>query len=122
MLLLVGDHHTDETGEWEVVSRPVSFRGGKGVRARVQVSGRPDTGRPVGFPLCAGYELVAGAGRRGGGIPAAVPRLPDRGRQYFGKAPGGAVDGAADPGSVGGDADGSVTTSRVRNLLPFCSM
>jgi hypothetical protein len=28
-----------------VVNRPVSFRGGKGVRARVQVPGRPDTER-----------------------------------------------------------------------------
>jgi hypothetical protein len=43
--LQVGDRYTDETGEWEVVSRPVSFRGGKGVRARVQVPGRPDTER-----------------------------------------------------------------------------
>jgi hypothetical protein len=45
MQLQLGDRYTDETGEWEVVSRPVSFRGGKGVRARVQVPGRPDTER-----------------------------------------------------------------------------
>jgi hypothetical protein len=45
MQLRVGDHYTDETGEWEVVSRPVSYRGGKSVRARVQVPGRPDTER-----------------------------------------------------------------------------
>jgi hypothetical protein len=37
MQLQVGDRYSDEPGEWEVVSRPVSFRGGKGVRARVQV-------------------------------------------------------------------------------------
>jgi hypothetical protein len=35
MQLQVGDRYSDETGEWEVVSRPVSLRGGKGVRARV---------------------------------------------------------------------------------------
>lgn len=45
MQLQVGDHYTDEAGEWEVVSRPVSFRAGKSVRARVQVPGRPDTER-----------------------------------------------------------------------------
>jgi hypothetical protein len=45
MQLQVGDRYSDETGQWEVVSRPVSFRGGKSVRARVQVPGRPDTER-----------------------------------------------------------------------------
>jgi hypothetical protein len=45
MQLQVGDRYSDETGEWEVVSRPVSFRGGKSVRARVQVPRRPDTER-----------------------------------------------------------------------------
>jgi hypothetical protein len=45
MQLQIGDRYTDEAGEWEVVSRPVSFRGGKSVRARVQVPGRPDTER-----------------------------------------------------------------------------
>jgi hypothetical protein len=43
--LQVGDRYSDETGEWEVVSRPVSFRGGKSVRARVQVPGRPESER-----------------------------------------------------------------------------
>jgi hypothetical protein len=45
MQLQVGDRYTDESGEWEAVSRPVSYRGGKSVRARVQVPGRPDTER-----------------------------------------------------------------------------
>jgi hypothetical protein len=40
----VGDRFTDETGEWEIISRPVSFRGGKSVRARVQVPGQPPSG------------------------------------------------------------------------------
>jgi hypothetical protein len=29
MQLQLGDRYSDETGEWEAVSRPVSFRGGK---------------------------------------------------------------------------------------------
>jgi hypothetical protein len=29
MQIQIGDRYTDEAGEWEVVSRPVSFRGGK---------------------------------------------------------------------------------------------
>ena len=45
MQLHIGDRYSDETGEWEVVTRPVSLRGGKSVRARVQVPGRPDTER-----------------------------------------------------------------------------
>jgi hypothetical protein len=45
MQLQVGDRYSDETGEWEVISRPMSFRGGKGVRARVQVPNRSDTER-----------------------------------------------------------------------------
>jgi hypothetical protein len=30
MQLLVGDRYTDEAGEWEAVSRPVSFRAPEG--------------------------------------------------------------------------------------------
>src|SRR5262245_3385623 len=45
MQLHIGDRYSDETGEWEVVSRPVSFRGGKSVRARVQILGKPETER-----------------------------------------------------------------------------
>jgi hypothetical protein len=45
MQLQVGDRYSDETGEWEVVSRPVSFRGGKSVRVRVQVPGQPASER-----------------------------------------------------------------------------
>src|SRR5262245_44048419 len=45
MQLHIGDRYRDETGEWEVVTRPVSFRRGKSVRARVQVPDRPDTER-----------------------------------------------------------------------------
>jgi hypothetical protein len=45
MQLRARDRYNDESGVWEVVSRPVSFRGGKSVRARVHVPGRPDTER-----------------------------------------------------------------------------
>lgn len=45
MQLQLCDRYTDEAGEWEVVTLPVSFRGGKSLRARVQVPGRPDTER-----------------------------------------------------------------------------
>jgi hypothetical protein len=42
----LGGRYTDETGDWEVViSKPVSFRGGKSVRARVQVPGQPASER-----------------------------------------------------------------------------
>jgi hypothetical protein len=50
--LQVGDRYSDETGEWEVVSRPVSFRGGKAVRARVQVPGQPASERFACFSMC----------------------------------------------------------------------
>jgi hypothetical protein len=45
MQLQIGDRYTDETGEREVVTRPVSFRGGRSVRAGVQVPGKPETER-----------------------------------------------------------------------------
>jgi hypothetical protein len=43
MQLQVGDRYTHEAGEWEVVSRPVSFRGGKSVRGRSR-SGESEPG------------------------------------------------------------------------------
>jgi hypothetical protein len=47
MQLHVGDRYSDESGEWEVVSRPVSLRGGKGMLTgpRCRVSQRPNTRR-----------------------------------------------------------------------------
>jgi hypothetical protein len=64
MQIQIGDRYTDETGEWEVVSRPVSFRGGKGVRARVQVPGRPDTERE---DIWEAHQRITV--RRGGALP-----------------------------------------------------
>jgi len=45
----IGDHFTDEdtdgAAEWEVMSRPVTFKKGHEVRARVQRLGNPATAR-----------------------------------------------------------------------------
>jgi len=41
MDLRVGDRLVDETGEWEVVSRPYTTAGGKNSRVRVQSVGQP---------------------------------------------------------------------------------
>jgi hypothetical protein len=53
MQLRVGDRFTDETGEWEVASRPYGMAGGKTVRARVQKVGEPAVteGRTCGHRL-----------------------------------------------------------------------
>jgi hypothetical protein len=41
MQLHVGDCFTDETGEWEIMSRPYGTVGGKSVHARVRRVGEP---------------------------------------------------------------------------------
>ncbi len=41
MELKIGDRLVDETGEWEVVSRPYTTAGGKYARVRVQRVGEP---------------------------------------------------------------------------------
>jgi hypothetical protein len=41
MELRVGDHLTDETGEWEVIGRPYTTAGGRTARVRVQRVGKP---------------------------------------------------------------------------------
>ena len=45
MQLRIGDRFTDETGAWEIVERPTTERGGKGVRAKAQSPGQPQTRR-----------------------------------------------------------------------------
>jgi len=42
MQLQVGDRLADETGEWEVISRPYTTAGGKTAHVRVQRVGQPD--------------------------------------------------------------------------------
>ena len=41
MELRIGDHLADETGEWEIISRPYTTSGGKNARVRVQRVGEP---------------------------------------------------------------------------------
>ena len=41
MELRVGDRLVDETGDWEVISRPYTTAGGKDARVRVQRVGTP---------------------------------------------------------------------------------
>ncbi len=43
--LRIGDQFTDGDREWEVISRPVTFKQGHEVRARVQQPGDPQTAR-----------------------------------------------------------------------------
>ncbi len=42
MDLRVGDHLTDDTGEWEVIGRPFSTAAGKNAHARVRKVGQPE--------------------------------------------------------------------------------
>jgi len=42
MDLRLGDHITDETGEWEVTGRPFTTAGGKNAHARVRRVGQPE--------------------------------------------------------------------------------
>jgi hypothetical protein len=41
MLLRISDRLTDETGEWEVISRPYTTAGGKNSQVRVQRVDKP---------------------------------------------------------------------------------
>jgi hypothetical protein len=43
----VGDRFTNADGDWEVMGRPVTFKGTREVRARVQRPGDPGTGARV---------------------------------------------------------------------------
>ena len=49
MQLQVGDRFADETGEWEVISRPYTTAGGKTASAR-KVSGRGSSSQPARRP------------------------------------------------------------------------
>jgi len=50
MNLRIGDAFTDATGTWEVVGRPTTQRGGKGVKATTQSPGEPQTRRDHWWP------------------------------------------------------------------------
>ena len=48
----IGDRFTDEEGEWEVVSHPVTLYGAKSLRARVRRTKQPAAGREVTWRAC----------------------------------------------------------------------
>src|SRR5262249_26396111 len=69
----IGDRFTDaeaEPHEWEVASRPVTFKNGKEVRVRVQRPGRPETSREQYWPAHARIRV-----QRSATVPA-VPTRP----------------------------------------------
>ena len=45
MQLRIGNTFTNETGTWEIAGRPTTHRGGKGVMAKTQSPGKPETRR-----------------------------------------------------------------------------
>jgi hypothetical protein len=45
MQLQLGDHFTDEEGEWEVTGHPFTMREGKVVHATIQKPGEPATAK-----------------------------------------------------------------------------
>src|SRR5262249_60161766 len=56
----IGDRFTDaeaEPQEWEIASRPVTFKNGKEVRVRVQRPGRPETSREQYWPAHARIQI-----------------------------------------------------------------
>lgn len=53
--LRIGERFTNTDGEWEVVIRPVTFKQGHEVRAKIQRPGDPGTAREMTWPA---YECV----------------------------------------------------------------
>ena len=45
-----GDRFTEGEYEWEVVTHPAGFQGGKGLRARIRRPGIPETEREIVWP------------------------------------------------------------------------
>ena len=54
--LHVGDRFTNDDGEWEVASRPVTFKQEHELRARIQRLGDPGASREMAWPM---YERLA---------------------------------------------------------------
>ena len=48
--LRIGDLFTNNDGEWEVASRPVTFKQGHEVRAKIQRPGDPGTAHEATWP------------------------------------------------------------------------
>jgi hypothetical protein len=50
MEIQIGDRFTDHDFEWEVVTHPSAFQGGKSLRARIRRPGLPETEREMTWP------------------------------------------------------------------------
>jgi hypothetical protein len=50
MEIRIGDRLTDQEFEWEVLTHPASFQGGKSLRARIQRPGLPESEREIIWP------------------------------------------------------------------------
>ena len=57
MEIQVGDRFTAEGFEWEVVTHPTSFHGGKSLRARIQRPGLPESERAITWPAHVRVEI-----------------------------------------------------------------
>ena len=61
MELQVGDRLTGAGLEWEVVTHPTVFQGGKGLRARIRRPGIPETERDMIWPAHVRVEIRRGS-------------------------------------------------------------
>jgi hypothetical protein len=50
MEIQIGDRFTDQVFEWEIVTKPVAFQGGKTLRGRIRRPGLPETEREMTWP------------------------------------------------------------------------
>ena len=50
MEIQIGDRFADQDFEWEVVTQPAAFQGGKSLRARIRRPGLPETEREMTWP------------------------------------------------------------------------
>ena len=50
MEIQIGDRFTEGEFEWEVVTHPAGFQGGKSLRARIRRPGVPETEREIIWP------------------------------------------------------------------------
>jgi hypothetical protein len=64
MEIQIGDRFTDHEFEWEVVTHPAAFQGGKSLRARIQRPGLPESEREITWPAHERVEIRRGTGQR----------------------------------------------------------
>jgi hypothetical protein len=50
MEIQIGDRFTDQGFDWEVLTHPAGFKGGKELRARIRRPGIPETEREIIWP------------------------------------------------------------------------